>query len=106
MTAAEATPLALRVAADLSFVLACASGCFLALALCLRFANTHLPALDAVASNGYGIYLFHYVFVVWLQYALLFVELVSIAKAMIVFGGALLSSWATTAWVRHRLYGS
>jgi hypothetical protein len=32
--------------------------------------------------------------------ALLFVELVSIAKTMIVFGGALLSSWAPTAWIR------
>lgn len=32
-------------------------------------------------------YLFHYVFVVWLQYALLGAALLAIAKAMIVFGG-------------------
>ena len=44
----------------------------------------------------FGMYLFHYLFVVWLQYALLGVALFAIGKAMIVFGGTLLLAWATT----------
>ena len=51
-------------------------------------------------------YLFHYIFVVWLQYALLGVALVAIAKAMIVFGGTLLLAWATTAAMRYVPFGS
>ena len=39
-------------------------------------------------------YLLHYVFIVWLQYALLPVALFAVGKAAIVFGGALAVSWA------------
>src|SRR4029453_15026363 len=47
----------------------------------------------------YGIYLVHYVFVLWLQYMLLGVALFAVAKAAIVLTGALFLSWATTAVV-------
>src|SRR5207247_10998298 len=47
----------------------------------------------------YGIYLVHYVFVIWLQYILLGVALFAAAKAAIVFTGALALSWATSAAV-------
>jgi hypothetical protein len=39
-------------------------------------------------------YLLHYVFIVWLQYALLPIGLFAIGKAAIVFGGTLVLSWA------------
>ena len=52
---------------------------------------------DSLADNAFGMYLFHYVFVVWLQYALLGVALFAIAKAAIVFGGTLLLAWAMIA---------
>ena len=42
-------------------------------------------------------YLVHYVFVVWLQYALLDAALFAICKAAIVFGGTLITSWAIVA---------
>ncbi len=42
-------------------------------------------------------YIVHYVFAVWLQYALLDAELFAIGKAAIVFGGTLIMSWAVTA---------
>ena len=42
-------------------------------------------------------YLLHYVFIVWLQYALLPFGLFAIGKAAIVFGGTLLMSWAAAA---------
>ena len=42
-------------------------------------------------------YLIHYVFAVWLQYALLGAGLFAVGKAAIVFGGTLIMSWAIAA---------
>ena len=42
-------------------------------------------------------YLIHYVFAVWLQYALLNAALFAVGKAAIVFGGTLIMSWAIAA---------
>ena len=42
-------------------------------------------------------YLIHYVFAVWLQYALLGTGLFAIGKAAMVFGGTLIPSWAIAA---------
>jgi hypothetical protein len=39
-------------------------------------------------------YLLHYIFIVWLQYALLPADLFAAGKAAIVFGGTFLMSWA------------
>jgi surface polysaccharide O-acyltransferase-like enzyme len=85
----------------LSFVLACFSSCFAMLALALRFAGRRLPVLDALNRDAYGIYLVHYVFVVWLQYALVAAALLAAVKGAIVFGGALLLSWGTVVAVRR-----
>jgi surface polysaccharide O-acyltransferase-like enzyme len=54
---------------------------------------------ESLADNAYGIYLVHYVFVIWLQYMLLGVALFAVVKAAIVLAGALFLSWATTAAV-------
>ena len=59
-------------------------GCFAVLAACLRFARKPSPLLDGLANNAFAIYLLHYAFVVWLQYALLGVALFAFAKGMIV----------------------
>lgn len=93
----EAPPVVLRIFADLSFVLSCASGCFATLALFMRFAQTRSRISDSLKNSAYGMYLVHYVFVIWLQYALLEVEMPAIAKAAVVFGGTLLASWGATA---------
>jgi peptidoglycan/LPS O-acetylase OafA/YrhL len=85
----------------LSFVLACFSSCFAMLALALRFAGRRLPVLDALNRDAYGIYLVHYVFVVWLQYALVAAALLAVVKGAIVLGGALLLSWGTVVAVRR-----
>jgi hypothetical protein len=41
---------------------------------------------NSLSSNAYRMYLIHYVFAVWLQYALLGAGLLAIGKAAIVFG--------------------
>ena len=87
-------PLLVQIAAAFGFVLACASGCFVLLALCLRFAVERTRILDSLSVNAYSMYLLHYVFIVWLQYILLPIALFAAGKAAIVFGGTLALSWA------------
>lgn len=99
--AGDAAPLALRVAGDLSFVLACFGSCFFALAFGLRFARLPLVVFDSLKANAYGMYLIHYVFVVWLQFAVLGLAMPALAKAAIVFAGTLALSWSATASLRQ-----
>nr|WP_256367323.1 acyltransferase [Acidisphaera sp. S103] len=106
MIDAASHPLLLNVAVDIAFVLACASGGFFVMGACLRFATRPSPILNNLAGKSFGMYLFHYVFVVWLQYALLGVALFALAKAMIVLAGTLLLAWATTAAMRFIPFGS
>ena len=96
-----AAPLALRIVDDLSFALACFSSCFFALAFGLRFARLPSRIFDSLKTDAYGMYLIHYVFVVWLQYALLGPMMPGIVKGSIVFGGTLLLSWGAAAALRQ-----
>ena len=59
-----------------------------------RFVAERARIFDSLSTNAYSMYLLHYVFVVWLQYALLPFGLLAIGKAAIVFGGTLALSWA------------
>jgi surface polysaccharide O-acyltransferase-like enzyme len=93
----DASPLPYRLAAALAFPTACAAGALFLLAMSLRLMRMRYRALDSLSDNAYRIYLVHYVFVVWLQYALLDVGLDAIEKAAIVFVGALALSWAASA---------
>jgi surface polysaccharide O-acyltransferase-like enzyme len=89
----NAAPLA-KLAASLAFPLACASGGLALLACSLRFAATwRATVLDSLSANAYSIYLLHYVFVVWLQFAFLRVELFAGGKAIAVLTIALALSW-------------
>ncbi len=90
-------PLIAKFAAGMGFVVACAAGCLCSLAICLRFAHWRLRAFDSLSANAYRMYLIHYVFAVWLQYALLDTALFAIGKAAIVFAGTLIMSWAIAA---------
>jgi Acyltransferase family len=88
---------ALQSAANLGFVLSCATGCFFFAAVFLRFATRRGRVFDSLSENAYGMYLVHYLFVVWLQYLLLGLALFAVGKAAIVFGTTLFLSWATAA---------
>lgn len=89
----------LQIAADLGLLFCAAAACFALVGLFLRTTRRHRPILESLADNAYGIYFVHYVFVLWLQYILLDVALFAVAKAAIVFIGAVTLSWATTAAV-------
>jgi glucans biosynthesis protein C len=97
----DAAPLGLQISADLGFALSCASSAFFVIAVFLHSATNRWRVLDSLSRNAYGIYLVHYVFVVWLQYALLNAPVPAFLKAAIVFGLALGLSWAASAaWRR------
>ena len=87
--------------ADLVFTVTCATTSVAMLALFVRFAKTPRWIFDSLRDNAYGIYLLHYAFVSWLQYALLKAHLSGFAKLTIVFSSAFALSWITTAAIRR-----
>ena len=89
--------LAARLLAAFAFPVACAAGVLSLLAIALRFMRWRDLLLDSLSAHAYRIYLVHYVFVLWLQYALLPVTLGAIAKVTIVFAVALTASWLAAA---------
>jgi hypothetical protein len=102
----RSAPLALQIAIDVAFAITAASGCFAALAVSLRFARSYSRVLDGLAKNALGLYVVHYPFSLWLQYALLGVAVFAIAKAMIVLALSLVSSLALVILLRHVPFGS
>ncbi len=100
MSAKIPAPLGLRLAVDIGFAVACASGCFFALGVCIRFFTRRSRMMDSLARNAFGMYLFHYVFVVWLQYVLLGTALFAVVKAAIVFAGTAILAWGLSRAMR------
>ncbi|HWU26963.1 MAG TPA: acyltransferase [Rhizomicrobium sp.] len=99
------SPLLLQLLMDFSYALACTAGWFGVLALFLRFGAVSSGFLTLLAANAFGIYVLHYPFVVWLQYALLHVDIFAIAKGAIVFAGSLVLSLATLRLLRLVPFG-
>jgi peptidoglycan/LPS O-acetylase OafA/YrhL len=103
-------PLVIEIAADIGFALACAAGCFFMLAASLRFGVNRSRGLNGLGTHAYSLYLVHYDFVVWLQYALLGSTLFAVIKGALVFAGTLVLSWITLLVVQRipyvaRLFG-
>jgi surface polysaccharide O-acyltransferase-like enzyme len=88
------------LAADVFFSLSSAASSLFLIAVFVRFSVKSRVA-DGLSNNAYGIYLLHYLFVIWLQWVLLPAGLPAVVKGFIVFAGAVGLSWATTALVRR-----
>jgi glucans biosynthesis protein C len=86
-------PIAVEIASDLGFVVACAAGCAFLIAASLRFGLKRSAALASLSANAYSLYLVHYVFVVWMQFTLLALNTSAVFKAPIVFIVTLIVSW-------------
>jgi peptidoglycan/LPS O-acetylase OafA/YrhL len=82
-----------------AFALFCAAAARALLTLFARF-QRRFAIWDSLSANAYGIYLLHYPFVVWGQYALLDADIGAIPKAAGVFTGALGLSWCGSAVLR------
>ena len=85
LTFTKPTPLAFLVASDTSFALAGACNVGFALAFCLRFGGKRWPLVGRLSDHALGLYVVHYAFAVWQQYALLGWNWPAAAKASVVF---------------------
>jgi hypothetical protein len=101
----EPLPL-LPIARELGLLLFSATACLGSVAMFLRFTTVRRPFLGSLSDNTYGIYLFHYVFVVWTQFALLDVSMPAIAKGAIVLSVTLGLSWAASVGVSSLPFGA
>jgi peptidoglycan/LPS O-acetylase OafA/YrhL len=102
----QQVPTLVKIASGFGFAIACATGGLSFLAICLRFALARTRMLDSLSTHAYSIYLIHYVFVVWLQFAMLSVALVAVGKAAIVFAGTLALSWTLAIMIGNVLAGA
>jgi surface polysaccharide O-acyltransferase-like enzyme len=93
-------PLPWKTAYGLAFAMFSAAMAFTVLATSLRLAQTSLRLLDAMQPSAYGIYLLHYVFIIWLQYVVYDPPFPAVVKFAIVFAGTLSMSWALTVLLR------
>jgi peptidoglycan/LPS O-acetylase OafA/YrhL len=93
-------PLSWRAEYGLAFAMFGAAMTFAVPAFYLRFAKSSLRLLDALRPSAYGVYLLHYMFIIWLQYAVYDPPLPAFAKFAIVFAGTLSLSWGLTLLLR------
>lgn len=84
----------------LAFATFSAAMAFAVSAFFLRFAGSGWSLLDALRPSAYGVYLLHYIFIIWLQYALYDYSVPAIVKFAIVFVGTLSMSWGLTVMLR------
>jgi surface polysaccharide O-acyltransferase-like enzyme len=96
----NAPPLWWQAAYGLAFALFSAAMAFAEPASFLRFAKSPLRLLDAMRPSAYGIFLVHYIFIIWLQYAVYDPPLPAFVKFAIVFTGTLSLSWGTVVLLR------
>lgn len=87
----------LRALSDLGFALTSATSCFALMAFFVRFSASIPARFIDFAACSFGIYLVHYALVIWLQYALLDTGMAAVAKALVVFTGTTLLSWAAAS---------
>jgi hypothetical protein len=97
---ATMSPVLLNVVGGLAFAASCGAISFAFLALFVRFATRRRWIYDSLSDNEYGMYLVHYMFVSWLQLAILGSTMPAIEKGIAVFCGVLLLSWGTSAALR------
>jgi surface polysaccharide O-acyltransferase-like enzyme len=97
----DSPPLIWKVAYGLAFASYSAAMAFTVSALFVRFSASGWSLLDALQPSAYGIYLVHYVFILWLQYVLFDLSLPAFGKFAIVFAGTLSLSWAVTVMLRR-----
>ena len=64
------------------------------------FARRRFWVFDTLSDNEYGMYLIDYMFVSWVQFAILGLALPAIGKGLLVFATVLLLSWGTSAAIR------
>ncbi len=97
---ATTPPSVVNIIGGIAFALMCGALSLSFLALFVRFAGSRFWIFDSLSDNEYGMYLIHYMFVSWLQLAILSTQLSAPEKGALVFAGTLLLSWGSSAAIR------
>ena len=97
----NAPPLWWRVAYGVAFALFSGAMAFSEPAIFQRFAQVPMRLLDALRPSAYGIFLVHYIFIIWLQYSIYDYSWPAVVKFAIVFTGTLSLSWALVVLLRR-----
>ena len=98
---ATMSPVLLNTVGGLAYAVTCGAISFAFLALFVRFATRRRWIYDSLSENEYGMYLIHYMFVSWLQLAILSSSMPAIEKGILVFAGVLVLSWGSSAALRR-----
>ena len=93
-------PLWWHTAYGLVFAAFSAAMTFTVPAVFLRFERSSFWLLDAMRPSAYGIYLLHFVPLIWMQYVVYDPVFPAFVKFAIVFAGTLSISWALTLLLR------
>jgi Acyltransferase family len=96
----NAPPLSWRFGYGLAFALFSGAMAFAEPGFFLRSAKAPMRLLDAIQPSAYGIFLIHYIFIIWLQYAVYDPAWSPFVKFAIVFAGTLAGSWVTVILLR------
>src|SRR3954453_15701385 len=89
-----------RAAYGTAFAIFSAVMAFTVLATSLRLSRASLWLLDAMQPSAYGIFLFHYMFIIWMQYFVYDPAWPAGVKAATVFAVTLGGSWLLTVLLR------
>jgi hypothetical protein len=98
-------PWVMKLILSTAFSLCCSFTCLALLGLARSLFRTNWPAADHFSGNAYGIYIFHYAFVTWLQFSLLGQPMPALVKFFITFSGALTLSWFLSALLHKTAAG-
>jgi surface polysaccharide O-acyltransferase-like enzyme len=96
----KSPPLWWKTAYGLAFAMFSAAMAFTVLATSLHLARSSLRLLDAMQPSAYGIFLLHYIFIIWMQYLVYDPAFPAGVKAAMVFVVTLSGSWALTVLLR------
>jgi peptidoglycan/LPS O-acetylase OafA/YrhL len=97
----DSPPLLWKVSYGLAFAAYSAAMAFMVSAFFLRSAESGWRLLDALRPSAYGIFLLHYIFIIWLQYAVYDYSFPAAVKFAIVFAATLSMSWSLTVLLRQ-----
>ena len=97
----DSPPLLWKVSYGLAFATYSAAMAFMVSAFFLRSAESGWRLLDALRPSAYGIFLLHYIFIIWLQYAVYDYSFPAAVKFAIVFAATLSMSWGLTVILRQ-----
>ena len=84
-----------------AFTLCCSFTSLAALGLARSLFRTSWSVAGHFSENAYGVYIFHYAFVIWLQFGLLTQPMSAVVKFLVTFPVALTASWSLTALLRR-----